>query len=128
MRLGLRNYLIHGTNDPAGVGLQISGGCIRMYPEDMETLYHQVKIGTPVNIGNQPVKLGWKNSILYAEVHARANANSIQHTKKNMMFDITAELKQMLQKHPAEIDWEKALAAANDQLGIPEAIGEKSSI
>ena len=25
-------YLIHGTNRPAGVGMQVTHGCIRMYP------------------------------------------------------------------------------------------------
>lgn len=125
MRLELRNYLIHGTNDPAGVGLRISGGCIRMYPEDMKALYHQATIGTPVTIINQPVKLGWKNGILYAEVHVPTDAkHRTSHIKKNMMFDMTTALKQMLQKQPAEIDWDKSLTVADRQLGIPEAIGK----
>jgi L,D-transpeptidase ErfK/SrfK len=33
MRLGLPGYLIHGTNRPAGVGMRVSHGCIRMFPE-----------------------------------------------------------------------------------------------
>jgi L,D-transpeptidase ErfK/SrfK len=33
-------------------------GCIRMYPEDIERLFTEVAVGTPVNIVNQPVKLG----------------------------------------------------------------------
>ena len=38
MRLGITrgSYLIHGTNKPVGVGMQITHGCIRLYPEDIQ--------------------------------------------------------------------------------------------
>ena len=41
MRLGIPGgaYLIHGTNRPAGVGMQVTHGCIRMYPEDIEQFF-----------------------------------------------------------------------------------------
>jgi L,D-transpeptidase ErfK/SrfK len=42
MRLSLPGYLIHGTNRPAGVGMQVTHGCIRMFPEDIEFLFDQV--------------------------------------------------------------------------------------
>ena len=36
MRLGLKgSYLIHGTNNPLAVGMAVTHGCIRMYPEDI---------------------------------------------------------------------------------------------
>lgn len=67
--LGTPGYLIHGTNKPFGVGMRVSHGCIRMYPEDIEALYPEIKIGTPVYIVNQPVKVGWHQDTLYIEVH-----------------------------------------------------------
>jgi L,D-transpeptidase ErfK/SrfK len=42
MRLSVPGYLIHGTNKPSGVGLRASHGCIRLYPEDIETLFKRV--------------------------------------------------------------------------------------
>lgn len=48
--LSLPEYGIHGTNNPASIGTQASLGCIRMHNQDIEALYDQVEIGTPVII------------------------------------------------------------------------------
>jgi L,D-transpeptidase ErfK/SrfK len=67
--LSLPGYLIHGTNKPPGVGMRVSHGCVRLYPEDIEALYGQVPIGTPVRIIDQPALAGWRDGELYLEVH-----------------------------------------------------------
>jgi len=67
--LGIPGYLIHGTNKPAGVGMRISHGCVRLFPEDIEQLYSAVPLGLPVHIVNQPFLVGWLNDELYLEVH-----------------------------------------------------------
>ncbi len=67
--LGWQYYVIHGTNKPDGVGRRVSHGCIRLYPEDIKALFATVKIGTPVEIVDQPVKVGWSDGALYLEVH-----------------------------------------------------------
>ncbi len=69
MRLGLPGYLIHGTNQPAGVGMRVTHGCVRMFPEDIEYLFGQIGIDTPVRIVNEPVKMGWDGDQLVIEVH-----------------------------------------------------------
>jgi L,D-transpeptidase ErfK/SrfK len=69
MRLGLPGYLIHGTNRPAGVGMRVTHGCIRMFPEDIGFLFGQVEVNTRVRIINEPVKMGWDNDELVVEVH-----------------------------------------------------------
>lgn len=38
----------HGTNQPDLVGQAVSHGCIRMYNKDIESLYDQVTLNTPV--------------------------------------------------------------------------------
>ncbi|WP_026694177.1 L,D-transpeptidase family protein [Peribacillus kribbensis] len=43
-------YAIHGNNNPASIGGYVSGGCIRMYDNEVEWLYSQVSVGTPVII------------------------------------------------------------------------------
>ncbi|WP_447928802.1 L,D-transpeptidase family protein [Vreelandella sp. EE27] len=57
--LAMPSYLIHGTNRPEGVGMRASRGCIRMYPEDIESLYERVPSGTQVNLMDAPFKAGW---------------------------------------------------------------------
>lgn len=69
MNLGIPGYLIHSTNKPLGVGMRVSHGCIRMLPDDIERLFPQLPLGTPVTIVNQPVKAGWYGGKLYIEVH-----------------------------------------------------------
>ena len=65
------DYRIHGTDIDKifGIGMQITHGCVRMYPEDIEALYHSAEIGTPVYIVKQPIKVGWLNNVLYVEAH-----------------------------------------------------------
>lgn len=43
-------YGIHGTFQPDSIGKAISNGCIRMYNEDIEELFSQVRVGTTVAI------------------------------------------------------------------------------
>jgi len=64
-------YLIHGTDIDKiyGIGMQITHGCVRMYPEDIEALYQSAPIGTPVYIVKQPIKIGWLDDTLYIEAH-----------------------------------------------------------
>ena len=69
MRLGLPGYLIHGTNRPAGVGMRVTHGCIRMFPEDIEFLFDRVPVKTRVRILNEPIKVGWDGDELVMEVH-----------------------------------------------------------
>jgi len=69
MRLGLPDYLIHGTNKPFGIGMRVSHGCIRLYPEDIEALFQQVQLRTPVQIINQPYKVGRLRDKIYLEAH-----------------------------------------------------------
>jgi lipoprotein-anchoring transpeptidase ErfK/SrfK len=41
---------LHGTPNPTSVGTAASHGCIRMYNNDVEELFHQVSVGTPVTV------------------------------------------------------------------------------
>lgn len=69
MRLDIPGYLIHGTNRPAGVGMRVTHGCIRMFPEDIEHVFERIDVRTPVRIINEPVKIGWFGDELVMEVH-----------------------------------------------------------
>ncbi len=71
---GHGTYLIHGTNNPIAVGLAVTHGCIRMYPEDIEALYELIPVGTKVTIVNEPVKVAWVDGELLLEAHPPVDA------------------------------------------------------
>jgi L,D-transpeptidase ErfK/SrfK len=61
------SYLIHGTNQPYGVGIRASHGCIRMYPEDIALLYDDIPVGTTVTVVNQPTVYGHRGESVYLQ-------------------------------------------------------------
>jgi L,D-transpeptidase ErfK/SrfK len=83
LRLGWNNYLIHGTNKPDSVGRNVSHGCLHLYPEDIERLFHEVPVGTPVRVVAQAVEAAWIDGRLYVEVHPDHNqADAIDNNEK----------------------------------------------
>ena len=74
LRLGWPRYLIHGTNKPDSVGRNVSHGCLHIYPEDIERMFNEVPVGTPVRSVNQPVGAAWlDDGRLYVVVHPARN-------------------------------------------------------
>ena len=67
LRLALPGYLIHGTNNPMGVGRRISHGCVRMYPDDIKALFDLVKVGTKVRIVHLPTVAGVHHGRVYVQ-------------------------------------------------------------
>jgi L,D-transpeptidase ErfK/SrfK len=45
-----------------------------MYPEDIEALFNQVRVGTKVRIVDEPVKVAWVDGELLLEAHAPIDA------------------------------------------------------
>jgi L,D-transpeptidase ErfK/SrfK len=76
MRLAAGNgtYLIHGTNNPIAVGLAVTHGCIRMYPDDVAALFPLIPVGTPVRLINVPIKVAWVDGELLLEAHPPVDA------------------------------------------------------
>ncbi len=70
LKLDIPGYLIHGTNQPYGVGMRVSHGCVRLYPENIEQLYPLVALGETVRIVNEPYLFGQRDGVLYFEAHA----------------------------------------------------------
>jgi L,D-transpeptidase ErfK/SrfK len=69
IELTLPMYGIHGTDIPWGVGMQVSHGCVRLYPEDIERLFPIVPIGAPGEFVYQAVKAGTRGGAVYVEAH-----------------------------------------------------------
>jgi L,D-transpeptidase ErfK/SrfK len=123
LRLGLAGYLIHGTNKPAGVGMRVTHGCIRLYPEDIEWLYSQATLQTRVTIVNQPVKFGWRGDDLYIEVHPPLDEASDDGTGMTL---ITREYVKATGEQVAEVDWELIARAYQARSGLPVKVGSRS--
>ncbi|HSG59129.1 MAG TPA: L,D-transpeptidase family protein [Woeseiaceae bacterium] len=88
LQLEMPGYLIHGTNQPYGVGMRVSHGCVRLYPENIELLYELVEIGEPVLIINEPYLLGRRDGDLYFEPHQPLEDDSISpEDRLSMLFD-----------------------------------------
>lgn len=69
LKLEMPGYLIHGTNQPYGVGMRVSHGCVRLYPENIEYLYELVEVGESVTIINEPFLMAQLNGEIYLESH-----------------------------------------------------------
>lgn len=119
MRLSMRTYLIHGTNDPTGVGRRSSSGCIRLYPEDIEHLFNLVSPGTPVRIINQPYKLGWRKNKLYIEAHQPLP----EHASPDDLNVALNSIREMAQLHPIHVDWKRVTEFTQERSGIPQIVG-----
>lgn len=77
LKLDMPGYLIHGTNQPYGVGMRVSHGCVRLYPENIESLYELIALGEAVAIVNQPHLLGMRDDQLYFESHPLLEDHSV---------------------------------------------------
>ena len=122
MRLGIRGgaYLIHGTNKPAGVGMQVTHGCMRLYPEDIEALFALVPLHTQVRIINQPVKLSWIGEELYMEAHQPLDRMGDPQEPdlkilEGMLLGATAD-------RPVAINWDVAEETLRQAQGIPTVV------
>jgi len=114
-------YLIHGTNNPIAVGMAITHGCIRMYPEDIEALFPQVPVNTPVWLINEPIKVARVNGQVWLEVHPPVDAEG-QSTKVDLEgFYSLANA--ALGETPAAIHWDFVLATLQEASGLPQMVG-----
>ncbi|WP_370869915.1 L,D-transpeptidase family protein [Methylobacter sp.] len=118
--LGFSSYLIHGTNKPYGVGMQVSHGCVRLYPEDIEVLFKKTSVGTPVRIVHQSYMTAWDGDILYLEAHEPLQKWAGQ--KKPQQKSLLKQLRQTAAEKGATVDWEKVGRILQRADGIPTPI------
>lgn len=120
MRLAIGSYLIHGTNKPFGIGMQISHGCVQMYPEDIEVLFKKVPVGTPVKIVHDPYLTAWDNDMLYLE--ANEPLEKWLNNKRQLKKQVSKELTKLAKQHNATVDWDKVDKVIDRADGIPTPV------
>jgi len=142
MRLGLPGYLIHGTNRPAGVGMRVTHGCVRMFPEDIEYLFTRVDVKTAVRIVNEPVKMGWDGDQLVMEVHpilevaarpaveddaveeGEVAVEELAVDVKDPLTYVTERFIVTTGERAGQLDWHLAEQIVERSDGIPTPVGE----
>jgi len=122
--LGWASYLIHGTNEPFGVGRRVSRGCVRLYPEDIVRLYPEVAVGTPVRVIDRAEKI----AIVRGEVVLEAQPTLAQATQleetggfepEPVPDSLRTRLRELVAGTPYRIDWERVESVARRRRGVP---------
>ncbi len=124
LRLGIPGYLIHGTNKPDGIGMQVTHGCIRMFPEDIEALFRQARVNTPVRLVNQPFKAGWRAGELYLEAHPPLDETA---GPLDLTDAVRAVTKALEGHRGTEVDWTLVRRLASNPSGIPVVVSHPGS-
>jgi len=113
------SFLIHGSNRPGGVGVRSSHGCIRLFPEDIESLYYLVPTGTAVRIVHEPHKIGWHNRHLYLESHQPLTET--QYVGSDSLMRLTTLIDAATNNAHA-VDWLNVKMTAKTANGYPVRI------
>jgi L,D-transpeptidase ErfK/SrfK len=118
---GKGTYLIHGTNNPIAVGLAVTHGCIRMYPEDIQALFEMVPVGTKVTIVNEPVKVAWVDGELLLEAHPPVDALGQSYEPDVEKF--SALLREAVGEGTVAIHWDYAREVLARADGVLATVG-----
>jgi L,D-transpeptidase ErfK/SrfK len=115
--LSMPGYLIHGTNKPAGVGMRVSHGCVRLYPNDIAAVFDRVPVGTPVRITNEPALVGWHDGQLYLEVHP-----ALEEDERDLSAEVARLVAAALEQAgvaASELDAEAVASIVAARRGLP---------
>jgi L,D-transpeptidase ErfK/SrfK len=121
LAVGDGTYEIHGTNNPLAVGMAITHGCIRMYPEDVAALFAAVPMGTKVWLINDPVKVAYVDGDLLVEAHPPVDSEG--QTLEPDLELLSKQLDQALGNSTAAIHWDFARQALRAATGMPTVVG-----
>ena len=148
MRLGVSGYLIHGTDvaKADGIGMRVTHGCMRLYNEDIARLFPMVPVGSPVYLVNQPIKLGWKGSLLYMEASQPLDEDvgvpnhdpdedvgkeqlrrEDEQRSRFLKRIANTEIQKMKDRTGASVDMDKVRRYLDKPTGIPVVIGGTGS-
>ena len=120
--LGIDGYLIHGTDKPFGIGMRVTHGCIRMYPEDIVTMFNATPVGTPVYIVNQPIKVGIASGNIYLEVHPHLEEEQVAAGEELYSTAVKLILERV-KDYDAALVWSDIKHALESPTGVPHIVG-----
>lgn len=116
IKTSIPGILIHSTTKPWSIYSFASHGCIRVYPEQMEQFFKEVKVNTPGEIIYKPVKLAvTEEGRVFLEVHRDVY---------NKSSGLALEARQLIEKQnlSGQVDWKKVESIVRIKSGIAEDI------
>jgi L,D-transpeptidase ErfK/SrfK len=123
--------------------MRVTHGCVRMFPEDIEFLFGNIDLKTPVRIINEPIKIGWVGDELVMEVHPvlesalpQLEEDSATGEVKEIAFEdlppakdpltyVTERFIATTAERAGQLDWNLAEQLIERSDGIPVPIGEE---
>jgi L,D-transpeptidase ErfK/SrfK len=126
LAVGDGTYEIHGTNNPLAVGMAVTHGCIRMYPEHVAALFPLVPIGTKVWLINDPVKVTYVGGDLWMEAHPPVDGEG-QSMEPNLDV-LSHQLDRALGNNTVAIHWDFARQALQAATGMPTVVGLEADV
>ena len=116
IKTSIPGILIHSTTKPWSIYSFASHGCIRVYPEQMEEFFKEVKVNTLGEIIYKPVKLAVTDEgRVFLEVHRDVYSKT---------GGLAVEAKRLIEKNKLaeQVDWKKVDAMVLRKSGIAEDI------
>lgn len=128
LQLDMPGYLLHGTNKPYGVGMRVSHGCVRLYPENIELLYSLVGIGESVRIVNEPYLVGRLNGEYYLESHSPLEEDEVAPEER--LQKLFASVRNDSGAFADQTEQGHARTVVSESLGVPVRVllGEPSEL
>jgi L,D-transpeptidase ErfK/SrfK len=128
MRLAIHpgDYLIHGTNNPLAVGMAVTHGCIRMYPEDVAAIFPTVPVGTKVYLINLPLKVAFVDGDLLLEAHPPVDAQG--QSVDPVLSKFEDLLNEVLGNTTTAVNWDIAVDTLKKADGIPVLVGLQADV
>lgn len=112
-----QNIMIHGTNQPKSIGANVSHGCMRLYPQDIEKLFAAVEIGTAVTIVDQKIKIFERENKIFIEAHFSDNEDL-----EEQKIAARKILCQKISSCESKINWNEFEETISLNLGIPVVV------
>lgn len=129
LNMGWPRYVIHGTNQPYGIGRRSSHGCIRLYPEDIPVLFNRSAAGTKVTVVDQPYKIGWYKDTVLLEVSPTQQQSDeiLEHGRilSSAPVGNAESALSALDGKEAVIDWPAVEKALRERRGVPVPVGHR---
>ncbi len=116
---------IHGTNNPMAIGMAVTHGCVRLYPEDIAALFPVVPVGTKVTIVNDPILATLQDGRLYLSIHPPLHSQDVP-AKPNFAL-ISRVIHRALGGANVAVDWARVRRMAARANGIPQLIGVQAA-
>ena len=116
IKTSIPGILIHSTTKPWSIYSFASHGCIRVYPDQMEELFREIKINTPGEIIYKPVKLAvTEQGRIFLEVHQDVYG---RHS------NLASEVRSLIEKKALsdKVDWKKVENIIKQKQGIAEDV------